>query len=415
MMHTSSLVQPASALSEQEQTLFALDCQMSRRRQVQALALLLLAAGALYGMVWDIQWHHDVGRDRLFTPPHILLFSGIAVSGMICLLAVLWESWRAHQGDPALNPETSVTILKVFRAPLGLIMAGFGHLLSGCSAPLDNYWHYLYGLDVQLWSPFHVMGFIGQSIATLGLICLLAAESTRALIRGELSLSEDETPLKQRLKQWLHPTQFALMLGIAGITTLLLLMTITAATWPDLVVRVAGHPLFLYPILVGLFLPFGLVLSTAVNAPFAATGITLILLFSREVMIFTLPAAVETLRAAEALIYRPDSPFPPLALYFLPPPLILSGLAVDGYRWFVARAHRIPTFWTLGLCAAVPVLLTWRPYLTPSGPRSQELLNQLAPHMTTTLTLSILLGCCLAIPAAHASTRVVWILRRISR
>lgn len=429
-LHHTRPPEAGPGLSPAQEVLRQRDRQVSVRRQRLALLQLLLAGAALYGMVWDIQWHHDVGRDRLLTPPHILLFSGIALSGFSCLMLVLWESWLARKGEPALNPETTVTVLGIFRAPLGLVMAGFGHLLSGCSAPLDNYWHYLYGLDVQLWSPFHVMGFIGQSIATLGLICLLASESTRAFMRGELAgaqapgkntiapgrmVAPGRVAASGRYAQWFHPTQVALMMGIAGITTLLLLMTITAATWPDLVVKVAGQPLFLYPILVGFFLPFGLVLSLSVRAPFAATSVAIILLLSRAFMVQTLPIAVETLRAMEELIYRPDSPFPPLPLYFIPPPLLLSALLVDGYRWYQERKARLPAFWTLGLCAVLPVLFLWRPYLSPSGPRSQELLAQLAPQLPSMLAASLSLGLLLSIPSAHASTRVVDILRRISR
>lgn len=392
-----------------------LDRQLSRRRQWIALSLLLLAGGALYGMVWDIQWHHDVGRDRLFTPPHILLFSGVALSGFLCLIAVLRESWRAYKGDPALNGETSVSILRYFRSSLGLMMAGFGHLLSGASAPLDNYWHYLYGLDVQLWSPFHVMGFIGQSIATLGLICLLASESTRAMLRGELEISSRTTSFIQRLRIGFHPTQLALMLGIAGISTLLLLMTITSATWPDLIVRIGGHPLFLYPLLVGIFLSFGYGLSAAAYSPFSATGITCMLLLYREFMIYTLPTAVEKLRAMESLLYRPDSPFPPLPLYFIPPALIGSGLALDAYRWYCDQRGKLVRFYWVGICATLPVLLLWKPYLTPSGPRSRELLQQLSAQLDMMTFSSIGIGLLLSIPGAHASSKVVEILRRISK
>jgi hypothetical protein len=40
-------------------------------------------------------------------------------------------------------------------------------LLSAIAFPLDNYWHQLYGLDVTIWSPFHVMIISGMVLAGL--------------------------------------------------------------------------------------------------------------------------------------------------------------------------------------------------------------------------------------------------------
>jgi hypothetical protein len=41
------------------------------------------------------------------------------------------------------------------------------------AAPIDALWHRLFGLDVTLWSPPHLMGFLGGMINTVG--CLLIA------------------------------------------------------------------------------------------------------------------------------------------------------------------------------------------------------------------------------------------------
>src|SRR5205807_8512997 len=81
---------------------------------------------------------------------------------------------------------TTVSFLRLFHAPLGFFVAGLAILSVVVSAPLENYWHELYGLDVTLWAPFHVMGLIGGAAGTLGLVYALAAVAARgAGGRGE--------------------------------------------------------------------------------------------------------------------------------------------------------------------------------------------------------------------------------------
>src|SRR5207249_4322873 len=41
------------------------------------------------------------------------------------------------------------------------------------AAPIDDLWHRLFGLDVTLWSPPHLLALLGSAISTLG--CLLIA------------------------------------------------------------------------------------------------------------------------------------------------------------------------------------------------------------------------------------------------
>jgi len=134
-----------------------------------ALLACLLVASA--GLAWDIAWHTFIGRDSFLTPPHAVLYGGVAAAGIVALAGVLLESWRRRPGTSSL--------LRVFHAPLGLFVTGFGILTLVVSAPLDNYWHELYGIDVTLWAPFHVMGLIGGLVAVLGVVYVFAAELAR--------------------------------------------------------------------------------------------------------------------------------------------------------------------------------------------------------------------------------------------
>lgn len=123
-----------------------------------ALMACLLVASA--GLAWDIAWHTYIGRDAFLTPPHAVLYSGVAAAGLAGLAGVLLEGWR-------------------HRIPQGLVVTGFGIVTLVIAAPLDNYWHELYGIEVTLWAPFHVMGLIGGLMVILGIVYLFAAELAR--------------------------------------------------------------------------------------------------------------------------------------------------------------------------------------------------------------------------------------------
>jgi len=136
-----------------------------------AVALLACLLVASAGLAWDIAWHTFIGRDSFLTPPHAVLYGGVAAAGATGLAGLLLEVRRRAPGTAPLA--------SVLHAPLGLFVAGAGILTLVVSAPLDNYWHELYGIDVTLWAPFHVMGLIGGLVAVLGVVYTLAAELAR--------------------------------------------------------------------------------------------------------------------------------------------------------------------------------------------------------------------------------------------
>ncbi len=132
---------------------------------------------ALFGMYWDISLHIDVGRDAgpLANPAHYFILAGLfgIFSAGFLAMALPLE-------DPG---PTSVRINDGWRAPLG------GVLVTGCGFfallgfPLDDIWHRLFGQDVTLWGPTHLMLIGGASMTLVGMSVLLV-EGMRARKRS---------------------------------------------------------------------------------------------------------------------------------------------------------------------------------------------------------------------------------------
>ncbi len=122
---------------------------------------------ALFGMYWDISLHIGVGRDEgpLANPAHYpILFGlfGLSASGALaCALP------RGDQAGPA-----GVQLSKDWRAPVGgvLLMGAGAYALLGF--PLDDVWHRLFGQDVTLWGPTHLMLIGGAGLSLIGMALL---------------------------------------------------------------------------------------------------------------------------------------------------------------------------------------------------------------------------------------------------
>lgn len=133
----------------------------------------LLAAKVLagWGVQWDIQWHLRIGRDSFWIPPHVMTYAGVAVTVLVSFGVLARDTWRRRAGRP---PDGTVRWLGL-TGTRGFHLAAWGIALTVLAAPVDDLWHRLFGLDVTLWSPPHLLGLLGGLVNTLACF-LIAAE-----------------------------------------------------------------------------------------------------------------------------------------------------------------------------------------------------------------------------------------------
>jgi len=150
---------------------------MIDRPWVPAWILLLGSASTLVGLGWDLQWHSDVGPDTFYTLPHLFIYAGAAVSGLVSLAVVLAATGATRSGrvvDPAVGGRR-VAVFGVFQAPVGYLVSGVGSALFLLYGLWDEWWHGLYGFDAVIASPPHVGLLTSVMLAMLGSVMTCAA------------------------------------------------------------------------------------------------------------------------------------------------------------------------------------------------------------------------------------------------
>ena len=155
---------------------------------------------AAFGFFWDVATHIDSGRDsgpfaNIAHYPILAGLGGIALAGF--LAAVLGADARDR---------AAIEWAPGWRIPLG------GALLLLCGAvamlgfPLDDVWHRIFGQDVTLWGPTHVLMIGGASLAPIA-AWLLLVEGRRAAGRAG--------PGRTRLLAWEVQLAGATLIGLS--------------------------------------------------------------------------------------------------------------------------------------------------------------------------------------------------------
>jgi hypothetical protein len=123
---------------------------------------------AVLGMYWDISLHIDNGRDDgpLANPAHYLILVGLYGALLAGVISAALSTERPS--------DTAVRFGPGWWIPAG------GMLIAACGAfalsgfPLDDFWHRIFGQDVTLWGPTHLMLIGGGSLAVLGGMALMS-------------------------------------------------------------------------------------------------------------------------------------------------------------------------------------------------------------------------------------------------
>lgn len=126
----------------------------------------LLLAGI--GFYSDVAYHIAFGRDEdVFTAPHMQILIGlvlILVAGLVCVTAATLR-----------RAPTRVQLgrLRVPWSSIPLLVIGTGAVIG---FPMDEFWHQMYGVDVTMWSPPHLMMIFGAAFTGMA-TWLVIAES----------------------------------------------------------------------------------------------------------------------------------------------------------------------------------------------------------------------------------------------
>ena len=123
---------------------------------------------ARLGLAIDIQWHLDVGRDRMLTPPHVMILAGFPFCILLSLYYLIINTKDFKSGK-------KVSGTKIFGliAPVSVWMILLGMLSIGVGAIYDDYWHAQFGIDTTVITPPHMFTLFGGMLAEFASVLLV--------------------------------------------------------------------------------------------------------------------------------------------------------------------------------------------------------------------------------------------------
>jgi hypothetical protein len=280
-----------------------------RFRLLTGIPLTLGVMLSFLGLAWDFQWHGEVGPDTFFTLPHLMLYSGVAIVGLTCLIVTLLST-RSYQQGNSIFPEASLTFVwPVFRVPASYIIAGLGAATFLFFGLFDQIWHSVFGFDVTVVSPPHQGLLFGVMISMIGCLSVFAGTKHQA---GQWRLGGRN-------------------LGISVATAIMISFM---PVFIPLLPAVIPFPNIFELGLAGAFTIGLLLVSSATRQPGAATLMALIVLALRTGAWFIAPWATRVYADSLGLFIRDGSTgFPEFAGY-LPVYLVAVAIIIDVFLWF---------------------------------------------------------------------------------
>lgn len=147
---------------------------------------ILVIIGTLLGVCgtyWDIKWHIDYGRDTFWIPPHLMVYAGVALV-FVCAAVALWNARRVK--NKIVEKRLQWAILAILASVSLQILA----------APIDDLWHRIFGLDVTVWSPPHLLLLFAGFLIAMSFIYFQRLYMHIAKLDKASKLTSDELKLE---------------------------------------------------------------------------------------------------------------------------------------------------------------------------------------------------------------------------
>jgi hypothetical protein len=335
---------------------------MSRPLTIAACALILGAFLSFGGLAWDVEWHNRVGPDTFFTLPHLVLYSGITISGLASLFAALWYAWERREP----NATAIALVGAAWGAPLGFVVAGLGAAVFLTFGLFDLWWHTIYGFDVTFLSPPHIGLLAGAQITVVGGQIALAAQVRQVQTQGAFALPA---------------------LGLALVTAIALGSGVPfQEVLPQFVPVLNLFKLTAALVYVGALL---MVVSVVRRAGVASLLALFVLLLGLAARVFV-EWATPVYAASVELFIRDNAPTYAVLPEYLSPAVLAAGVLVDLGLLAARRAG-------LSLRIAVPVVgalagLLIAALFNPAFLMDAEILNLISSQMPATLLAALPVG-----------------------
>src|SRR5918996_2530997 len=153
----------------------------SSAKRISPIIYFLISIGVslqISGSNWDIVWHGVGNVETFFTPPHSVIYSGVALAIGSVVAGIVLSAFKISQQ----KKYATWLILLPSSLPLPLKLAVIGCILQLTAGPFDFLWHSQFGFDGLL-SPPHSALAAGMLMAALGaLMGIFSYHSSRKSI-----------------------------------------------------------------------------------------------------------------------------------------------------------------------------------------------------------------------------------------
>jgi len=146
-------------------------------------ATVLASFSIMIGLVWDISWHMSIGRDGLFSAPHLAIYFGGVLAGVFSGIRVLKVTFAGTQEEK----KESLSFWGFFKGSLGALFCIWGAFAMLTSAPFDDWWHNTYGLDVTILSPPHTVLALGMITIQFGAMITVLSVKNRMILQNQVN------------------------------------------------------------------------------------------------------------------------------------------------------------------------------------------------------------------------------------